>query len=142
MNANHRLLIADDDEDLADLVALRFSRIGLSVTCCHDAGACLDVLDRAAHDAALIDGNLPGGRGLQLVAALRQMQPDLPILVFSGNDEASFIEEAYRAGAVRYLLKPCSLGDVQSAVFEVLREQRQQRQAAAETGAACLAGRQ
>ena len=72
-------------------------------------------------DLVLLDGNLPGNEGSWLVRKLKELQPDVPLVMLSGNAESAFIAAACEAGVERYLLKPCSFTDLQTAVFEFVK---------------------
>jgi DNA-binding response OmpR family regulator len=113
-----RLLIADDNEELAEILSCRFTRLGAEVTCCGDADGCLQLFATQTPDVALLDGKLPGTEGLRLVQQLRAGWSAVPLVMLSGNDDPPFIAAAYEAGIVQYLLKPCSLANVEAAVLQ------------------------
>lgn len=127
MNASLHLLIADDNDELTDILNRGFTRLGVTVTSCGNAEACVQLFSNQPPDVALIDGKLPGNDGLWLVEQLRALRPDVPVVMLSGNDDRDFADAAYRAGVVQFLLKPCSLATVRSAVLQAA-ERRQQEQ--------------
>jgi two-component system response regulator RegA len=118
MNEAIRLLIADDDEELADILNRRFTRLGVAVTCCGHADACLELFASWPPDVALVDGKLPGNEGLWLVRQLRALRPDIPLVMLSGNADHAFAAAAHEAGVLQFLLKPCNLAAVESAVLQ------------------------
>ena len=118
MNESIRVLVADDDQEFADILSRRFTRLGSAVACCGNASGCLELFASWPLDVALIDGKLPGNDGTWLVQQLRALKPDVPLVMLSGNADRSFIAAAYKAGVVQFLLKPCSLAAVESAVVQ------------------------
>jgi DNA-binding NarL/FixJ family response regulator len=60
-----------------------------------------------ACDVVLLDSTLPLQNGLAPLHALKQMQPQLPVLVFDGQQECSSIMEVFKSGAAGYLTKDC-----------------------------------
>lgn len=60
-----------------------------------------------ACDVLLLDSTLPRQNGLMPLHALKQMQPQLPVLVFDGQQEHSSIVEVFKSGAAGYLTKDC-----------------------------------
>jgi DNA-binding NarL/FixJ family response regulator len=76
------------------------------------------LLDRMP-DLVLVDISLPGMSGIELVARLKELYPDLPCLVVSAHDDASYVKQALDNGARSYVPKGDPYGIVQ-AVWEVL----------------------
>lgn len=70
-------------------------------------------------DLVITDISLPGSSGLELVARLRQLQPDARILVFSMHQNPLFAEQALRAGALGYVTKSSQPEELLRAVREV-----------------------
>jgi CheY-like chemotaxis protein len=118
MSTSLYLLIADDNDELTDLLRSGFTRLGATVRCCGDAETCVQLFSSQPPDVALIDGKLPGNDGLWLIEQLRALRPDIPVVMLSGNDDPSFADAAYRAGVDQFLLKPCGLAVVRSAVLQ------------------------
>ena len=126
MSTTLRLLIVDDNEDLADILHCGFTRLGVTVTCCGDAETCVRLFSHRPPDVVLVDGKLPGNDGLWLVRQLQTLKPDVPLVMLSGSDDRPFIEAAYAAGIVQFLLKPCGLAAVRSAVLQAVKRRREQ----------------
>ncbi|MEO8353019.1 MAG: response regulator transcription factor [Chthoniobacteraceae bacterium] len=71
-------------------------------------------------DLALVDLSLPDAHGLQLIKQLRELHPNLRLLVFSMHDENVYGERALRAGADGYVMKNASVKSVVEAIRTVL----------------------
>jgi DNA-binding NarL/FixJ family response regulator len=70
-------------------------------------------------DVALIDINLPGMNGIELVAKLKLAQPDLQMLILTSYEESTLIFEALRSGASGYLLKKSIPTELVPAIEQV-----------------------
>ncbi|MEO0492331.1 MAG: response regulator [Actinomycetota bacterium] len=119
----HVLLVEDEPADQA-LIRSAFQRIGSEAT--------LDVvpnvsvaIDRLGRDPrpviAIVDLNLPGESGLELVEWMRATNSvrSVPIVVLSGSDDRTVIRTSYEAGANAYLVKPQSLDEVDELVRRI-----------------------
>ncbi len=138
MSTSLHLLIADDNDELTDILSCGFTRLGATVTCCGDAETCVQLFSSRPPDVALVDGKLPGNDGLWLIEQLRALRPDVPVVMLSGNDDPCFADAAYRAGVDQFLLKPCGLAVVQSAVLQAAERRRERPVQVAESLAATL----
>jgi two-component system, NarL family, invasion response regulator UvrY len=72
-------------------------------------------------DVVLLDSTLPRQNGLTPLNALKQMQPQLPVLVFDGQQEHHSIMEAFKSGAAGYLSKDCQPGVLVQAIRRVVQ---------------------
>ena len=89
-----------------------------------EAGDATEALRLAAQirpDVVLLDNHLPGVRGVDAVAGLRQAAPGAKILMLTVSDDAADLGAALRAGASGYLLKTCEAGELLAAVHHAHR---------------------
>jgi CheY-like chemotaxis protein len=77
-----RLLIVDDDDQLRQTLARRFQHQGMEVTTAADAEDALAKAEHTRCDVALLDLQLPGKSGIELLARLKERQPELEALLF------------------------------------------------------------
>ncbi len=78
----------------------------------------LERLPRNPPDVAIVDINLPGMSGIELIARLREKLPAVLCLVLTTYEEPSLIFEALRAGACGYLLKRAPVEEITSAILQ------------------------
>ncbi|GAA3351180.1 hypothetical protein GCM10020358_79980 [Amorphoplanes nipponensis] len=102
------VLIADDDADHRELMALALARLGHEVVEAADAEAAQRAIEAGGVDAALIDVRMPGVSGIDLCRRLRAdpATADLPIMLVSADVNNYRILAALDAGADDYLTKP------------------------------------
>lgn len=82
--------------------------------------AAVQLATSARPDLAIVDLSLTGGTGLDLIRALRESAPTLPVLVLSMHDEALFAERVLRAGARGFIMKGQAITNLVTAIRQVL----------------------
>jgi PAS/PAC sensor hybrid histidine kinase (EC 2.7.13.3) len=106
-----RVLHVDDDPDLADITALFLEREDPRITVETVSNATeglerLDDLDLDANvDCIVSDHDMPGPNGIEFLEAVRERDPDLPFILYTGKGSESVASEAISAGVTDYLQK-------------------------------------
>ena len=111
------LLLVDDDEEFLEILVRRFVRRGLQPTGAASPQAALAAALEKKFDVAILDRSLPGLDGLELMLRLKQAQPELRVILLSGHGDKQAIAQARDCGAFDYLVKPCSLVELETAVL-------------------------
>ncbi|KUL32365.1 response regulator transcription factor [Actinoplanes awajinensis] len=116
------VLIADDEADHRDLLAIALSRRGYAVVTAPDAPGALDVLAKGGIDAALLDIRMPGDTGLDLCRRIRSdpTLETLPIMVISADVHHDRMTAALHAGADDYLAKPFARDELMTRLGDLL----------------------
>lgn len=117
-----RILIVDDEESLADMLAQSLREEGHHVEVCLDPVLAGEAAGARGHDLALIDYMMPGMTGVEVLAALRAAERtrQLPVLLISGTEAVRFANQIPPDPRVRFLLKPVELGVLRTLVAEML----------------------
>lgn len=118
-----RLLLVEDDPEVAALVQLLFTRAGHEVTHVGDGRSALREAYRHHPDLVVLDIGLPGMDGWQVLARLRELS-DVPVLLLSARDRPADKVRGLRAGADDYLAKPFTTGELTARVDALLRRSR------------------
>jgi len=100
-----RCLIIDDDESPRSLMARLILRSGHAAMAVDGPKAALEAMSRERFDIAIVDMEMPEGSGPTLIGNLRQVDPELRVLVVSGYDDRRHVLAALDAGADGYLVK-------------------------------------
>lgn len=121
--ASRRILIVDDHPIVRQgLVALIAQQTGLEVLGeAANVAAALRHAKATRPDLIIVDIQLNGENGIELIRKLKALQPHIKILVSSIHDEMVFAERALRAGALGYICKRDSVSKILDAVQQVLR---------------------
>ncbi len=107
-----RILVVEDDPAVAKVLELALRRAGHEATLVASYAAAKEALVRE-WDAIVLDLNLPGGSGMDLLRQLRnELKKDTPVLVLSGLKQEQKALEALALGAQVYLTKPFSPGEL------------------------------
>lgn len=113
-----RLLLADDDEVFAEVLAGALKKRGFEVQVVHDVAAGKSFAEQWWPDYAVIDLNMPGDSGLVLVDHLCSQDDELKAVVFTGYASIATAVEAIKLGAVHYLAKPADADEVVAALHK------------------------
>jgi len=117
-----RILIVDDHVIVRQGIAQLVNREP-DLDVCEEAGdadSAVAVLRETPVDLAIVDISLPGTSGIELVKLIRDMQPQLPVLVMSMHDEALYSDRAFRAGAKGYVMKQEATEKLLAAIRKIL----------------------
>jgi PAS domain S-box-containing protein len=115
-SGSQTVLVIDDEDLVRDVVARMVEELGYSAVTASDGKSGLDLIERQAVDAVLVDLTMPNMSGADVVAALRQRRPNLPLIVCSGYDRDS--RGPIQADA--YLPKPFRMDSLQRTLAKLL----------------------
>lgn len=126
-----KIFVVDDEEDLGDLAKEMLERLGHSVTVAASGAAALEIFrqDPSAFDLIITDLNMPGVNGFEVFGTIREMRPDIPGILTTGNvgNNKSIEEKAFETGFVSIIWKPVSLEILRLAVERALSPPQPQR---------------
>jgi len=115
------LLLVDDSDSVLSIMARIAAMIPyLDVATAYSAEAALPIAQARTPDLVISDLMMPGHDGLWLLKQLRKGGILCPFIVLTGCHDAGSVIDLYRAGAVRYLMKPSPVGDVYQTIVESL----------------------
>lgn len=120
-------LLVDDDRDGREGYAEYLRGYGFDVEECADAESCLKRLVRGAPDILLLDLQLPGLSGWDLIREIRNSLPRVPIVAFSACVYPEDRRRAEEAGCSVFLSKPTAPGEVLAEITRLLQGQPGQR---------------
>ena len=101
-----RGLIVDDERDIRDLVSDLFELEGLTPLTACDGKSALQQLRSSVPDVLILDLQLPDLNGMEILQQVKLIDPDLPVVILTGNAGVRAAVEAIRADAFEYLVKP------------------------------------
>ncbi|MSU51747.1 MAG: response regulator [Opitutus sp.] len=122
-----RILFVDDEEPLVFVATTMFSGLGFQISGHVLPTAALTEFRARPHefDIVVTDLSMPEMSGIDLALAVRQLRPDIPIVMISGHVRASDAVAAREAGINTIIEKPCTQQEIQSAVSRLLASHRQ-----------------
>ena len=120
------VLVADDDNDIRELVAFKLAQAGYEVVTAADGVSALDVARTTALDLAVLDLMMPGLSGLDVCAQLRREEATatLPVIMLTAKAQEQDVATGFATGADDYVVKPFSPRELVSRVQAVLARAR------------------
>jgi len=116
-----RVLLVEDDYDIAEPLARALVREGYEVGTAHDGRIALQEVLDAPPDLIILDVGLPGMDGLEVCRHVRDVRPDVPILMLTARDGELEQVAGLDAGADDYVTKPFRLSVLLARVRAMLR---------------------
>jgi diguanylate cyclase (GGDEF)-like protein len=122
---NHIVLI-DDDPSIHALVSAMLRSTGSRISWAQDAKAGLALVQRTSPDLILLDNEMPGATGLDVLGWLRSdpLLANLPVIMETGSESNKTLAACFAAGAVDYIRKPFTAAELRARVGSVLERQR------------------
>lgn len=111
------LLLVDDDPTFTRVMARSLSRRGLRVMTAADADEAMQRARAEQPDYAVLDLKMEGDSGLVLLPRLRELYPQLKVVILTGYSSITTAVEAIKRGATNYICKPADADDVLTALL-------------------------
>ena len=116
-DGRRRLLLVEDEPNIATAIAFLLGREGWRVATHSDGATALAAVERHRPDVVVLDVMLPGRSGFEILAAIRTgPRPRLPVLMLSAKGQAKDRARAEALGADLYMTKPFSNGALVRAI--------------------------
>ncbi|MEP1442384.1 MAG: response regulator transcription factor [Hyphomicrobiales bacterium] len=116
-----RIVIVEDNKPLADGLAKAFQADGHGVDCLHDGEDASRFLRSETPDLIILDINLPGQSGLDVLKSLRSRKQQTPVLLLTARDAIDDKIAGLDLGADDYLTKPFDLAELKARARALLR---------------------
>ena len=121
-----RVLLVEDEVRLRDMLLRALREMGFEPAGVASAEAALRFMDSQPFPVLIIDLNLPGAGGMELLDAVRHRWPDTQAIILTGFGDLSAARQAIRLEVVDFLTKPCGLGDLEIALGRAFRRLRRE----------------
>ena len=116
-----RILVAEDEKDLNDILTAKLTDGGYSVDSCPDGAEAILYLSSAEYDLVILDIMMPGADGFEVLRNLREAGRSTPVLFLTARDSIADRVRGLDAGANDYLVKPFSLEELMARVRVLTR---------------------
>ena len=113
------LLVIDDERAIREACREIAEARGFEVSLAESAERAFRLSQEKGHDVALLDLRLPGASGLEALHRLRELNPDMAVIVMTGYATVASAVEGMKLGAFDYMTKPFSLEDLRSRLERV-----------------------
>ena len=116
-----RILVAEDQKDLNDIIVKELRQNHYTVDFCYDGEEALDYIRCAEYDAVILDIMMPRKTGIEVVKQLRRDKNHVPVLLLTALDSIEDRVTGLDAGADDYLIKPFALDELTARIRVMLR---------------------
>ena len=120
--ANMRLLIADDEINLARVLQAVLLDAGYDCDVCYDGKNAIDLISQEIYDGLILDIMMPEKNGYEVLSLIRKQKKDIPVLLLSALSEVDDKIKGFDLGANDYLSKPFSTKELIARVKVMLKE--------------------
>ena len=129
-----RLLVVEDEKDLCDSIAKVLYDSGYEVDTCYDGEEALDYILTEEYDLIVLDLNLPGMDGMDILKELRQKNEETKVLILSARSQIADKVEGLDAGANDYMEKPFHLQELEARIRSLTRRKFVQKDVCLQCG--------
>lgn len=114
------ILLVEDDQELRCLLKEELDAAGFEVDGVPSAAEALIRMHGKSYGAVVLDKNMPGLNGLDVLPGLRTMRPETPVIMISAFGDATTQGDARRRGAAAFLVKPFRLEALTTLLRQLL----------------------
>jgi DNA-binding NtrC family response regulator len=111
-----RVMLVDDDDSFRDALAEELNQSGFHITTARSAEAALLEIETSGPDVAIVDLNLPGLSGQELIHEFKERLPSMELIVLTGHATVENAVRTLKDGVYDFLTKPCSLDEIEAVV--------------------------
>ena len=116
-----RILIVEDEKNLCDMIGKSLYSAGYEVDLCYDGEDALEMIYAEKYDLIVLDLNLPGVDGMEILRELRKENEETKVLILSARSQIADKVDGLDAGANDYMEKPFHLQELEARVRSLTR---------------------
>ena len=118
------ILFADDEKELQEIARMELPFYGHRVTVCPDGYTAIAALEKEAFDCMIVDLDMPGMNGIQVIERAATISPTTEAIVLTGKRSMDTAIAALRFGVIDYLSKPCRFSELNQLLTQVAQRRR------------------
>jgi len=119
-----KILVVDDQADIARLLVLQLQESGFMATWAGDGEAAIGMLDGDDYSLALLDIRLPKANGIEVLSHIRETGKNTAVIMMTAHGNENLAVECMKAGVVDYLSKPFAMDDMIQRVMRAIANRR------------------
>lgn len=119
-----KILVVDDEKSILDLLSVVLRKEGYSVLTSLSATQALDIINKEDLDLVLTDIKLPQMSGMNILRHTKEQKPDIPVVMITAYGTIKQAVEAFKEGAIDYVVKPFDMEELKIIVSQGLEKRR------------------
>ncbi|HEX2920629.1 MAG TPA: response regulator transcription factor [Bacteroidales bacterium] len=119
--SNNKILLAEDDVNLGNLLKNYLNAKGYPTTLCVDGKQALDAFSKGSFNLCILDIMMPEMDGLSVAKEIRKSDKEMPVMFLTARNQKEDIIEGFRSGADDYITKPFSMEELLYRIQAILR---------------------
>jgi len=121
--SQRNILLIDDDRAILDCIRLSLNSLGeFRVVACEDAYEGIEWLKTESFSAVITDVNMPRMNGLELLKWIGTFNPNIPVILITGNNDSDIMLNAIHLGVYEFLRKPFAMNDLHITVKQAVEK--------------------
>jgi len=121
---NINILWVDDEIDLLKPYIIFLKDKGYDVTSVTNGADAIDTISAKTFDLVFLDEHMPGLSGLQVLDKIKAIQPDVPVVMITKNEEENIMEKAIGAKIADYLIKPVNPNQILLSIKKITEQRK------------------
>ena len=119
---SEKVLLVDDEKEFLEIMSERMKAKGMEVSTAESADQALSILGKESFDAIVMDFQMPGMDGMEALKSIKNMNPELQIILLTGYATVEKTVEAMKIGAADFLEKPADLESLSNKIKKAKTE--------------------
>ncbi|MGA1875420.1 MAG: response regulator [bacterium] len=116
-----KILIVDDNEELCSIFKEALEEEGYAISTAQNGKQALDKIKGTHFDLIITDKNMPNMGGFRLLKSIREINPDVKVVMMTGFGGRQSYMDAMEFGAIEFLNKPVRIGDLKKFVSNIMK---------------------
>ena len=115
------VLIADDDKFFRDTLALSMQQFGYDTVAVSNGKEAVRHIQETPFETLILDAHLEGINGVQVLSMVKNLDPDLPVIVITGDSSIDLERKIRSLGVFYYLIKPFKMEELREVISSAIR---------------------
>ena len=119
------ILVVDDEADFREIFSEIIRKMGYQAWIAQNGIEALEVTQQIKVDIALVDFQMPGMDGIELLRRMKKESPSTEVILITGHESVNFVSEAVKQGAYDYIIKPANLEKLEALIRSIVQSRGQ-----------------
>lgn len=122
--ASIKTLLVDDELEFLELLRKRLAKRNVEVVAVDSGEEGIRAISEDNFDVVILDVKMPGMNGIEALRKIKQIAPDIEVIILSGHADMEYVDQGLELGAYDYLVKPVAFNDLLSKISDAGSKRR------------------